>query len=215
MLTETYIVFLNAFMKSFIFILLSSIFLSACVYSKSRLGEYYFGFGYDMVDGGKTGGIDGNSLNLSANSPASETTDFSIYFNYGNIESNNTDDSSWELGLDYIYHYDEYMFQNGMFRPFAGIGVSYLSDSPKVRLADDGFTWKFLAGTEILFTDYLSMSIGANFIGLWTDFGENDLSFDVGLTWWINDVHGVAFEYNHAFDQEVDFIGLKYLYSWQ
>ena len=44
---------------------------------------------------------------------------------------------------------------------------------------------------------------------------KNDFLFDLGLTWWINDVHGVALEYNHSFDQEVDFIGLKYLYSWQ
>ena len=202
-------------MKSSFFILLCLLFLTASSFSKSRLGEYYFGFGYDMVDGGKTGDIKGNFLNLSANSPASNSADFNLHFSYGNIDSNNTDDSSWELGLDYIYHYDDYVFQNGMFRPFAGLGVSYLGDTAKVRLPDDGFAWKFLAGTEILFTDYLSMSIGANFIGLWSNFGENDFTFDVGLTWWINDVHGVALDYNHAFDQEVDFIGLKYLYSWQ
>ena len=75
--------------------------------------------------------------------------------------------------------------------------------------------WIIGVGTEILFTDYLSMSLGANFIGLWSNLGENDFTFDVGLTWWVNDIHGVALEYNHAFDQEVNFIGLKYLYSWQ
>ena len=123
--------------------------------------------------------------------------------------------STWELGLDYIYHYDDYVFQNGMFRPFAGGGISYLSDDAMVRMKKDGFTWKLLAGTEVLFTDYFSMSFGANFLGLWSDFSQNDFSIDVGLTWWINDIHGVAFEYSHAFDQEVDFIGLKYLYSWQ
>ena len=184
-------------------------------FSKSRLGEYYFGFGYAMADGGKSDNIEGDFLSLSANSPASDSADFSLYFNYGNIDHNNSDDSSWELGLDYIYHYDEYVFQNGMFRPFAGIGLSYLDDGPKARLNDDGFTWSFLAGTEILFTDYFSMSLGGKFKGLWSKFGENDFLFDLGLTWWINDVHGVALEYNHSFDQEVDFIGLKYLYSWQ
>jgi hypothetical protein len=59
------------------------------------------------------------------------------------------------------------------------------------------------------------MSIGGSFKGLWSDFGENDFLLDLGLSWWITDVHGVALEYNHAFDQEADFIGLKYLYSWQ
>ena len=98
-------------MKSSVFILLSSLFLTVSSFSKSRLGEYYFGFGYDMVDGGKTGGIDGNFLNLSANSPASNSADFNLHFSYGNVDSITTDDSSWELGLDYIYHYDDYVFQ--------------------------------------------------------------------------------------------------------
>ena len=168
-----------------------------------------------MADGGKGLGVEGDILNLSANSLASDTTDFNLFFSYGNIESNNTDETSWELGLDYVYHYDEYVFQNGMFRPFAGLGLSSLNDSAKVHMNDDGFTWKFLAGTEILFTDYFSMSVGGSFRGLWSNFGENDFLFDLGLTWWINDVHGVALEYNRALDQEVDFIGLKYLYSWQ
>ena len=191
------------------------VFISSTAFSKSRLGEYYFGFGYTMADGGKEPSIDGDFLHLSANSPASDSADFILHFNYGNVESNSSDDSSWELGLDYIFHYDEYIFQNGMFRPFAGFGASYLSDSPKVRMNDDGFTWKFLAGTEILFSDYFSMSVAGNFKGLLADFGENDFIFDLGLTWWINDIHGVSLEYNRAFDQEVDFIGLKYLYSWQ
>ena len=196
-----------------ILLFLTTIFTSA--FSKSRFGEYYLGFGYAMADGGQGAGIDGDFLNLSANSPASDSTDFILQFNYGNVDFNNADDSSWELGLDYVFHYDDYVFQNGMFRPFAGLGLSYLDDGPKVRLNDDGFTWNFLAGTEILFTEYLSLSLGGKFKGLWSDFGENDFLFDFGFTWWINDIHGVALEYNHSFDQEVDFIGLKYLYSWQ
>ena len=209
-------------MKILLTLLASLFVISSVSFAKSRLGEYYFGFGYAMADGGKGIDADGDFLNLSANSPASDSADFNLYLSYGNVNRNSTSgsDSSWELGLDFIYHYDEYVFQNGMFRPFAGVGLSYLSDidstpSGSFRMGDDGFTWKFLAGTEILFTDYLSMSIGGNFKGLWSDFGENDFLFDIGLSWWITDVHGVALEYNHAFDQEVDFIGLKYLYSWQ
>lgn len=209
---------INFLIKVMKFCALISLFLTFTVslsFSKSRLGEYYFGFGYAMADGGKGGGAEGDFLSLSANSPASDSADFVLHFNYGNVDLNNTDDSSWELGLDYIYHYDDYVFQNGMFRPFAGVGLSYLDDGAKVRMSEDGFTWNFLAGTEILFTDYFSISLGGKFKGLWSKFSENDFLFDLGLTWWINDVHGVALEYNHAFDQEVDFIGLKYLYSWQ
>ena len=207
-------------MKTLSVFLASSFFFSIVSFSKSRLGEYYFGFGYAMADGGKDLNADGDFLNLSANSPASDSADFNLFLSYGNVDYKDTlgadqSGTSWELGLDFIYHYDEYVFQNGMFRPFAGVGLSFLSEDAKVRMGDDGFTWKFLAGTEILFTDYLSLSIGGNFKGLWSDFGENDFLFDIGLSWWITDVHGVALEYNHAFDQEVDFIGLKYLYSWQ
>ncbi len=207
-------------MKILSVFLASSFFFSLVSFSKSRLGEYYFGFGYAMADGGKDLNADGDFLNLSANSPASDSADFNLFLSYGNVDYKDTlgadqSGTSWELGLDFIYHYDEYVFQNGMFRPFAGVGLSFLSEDAKLRMGDDGFTWKFLAGTEILFTDYLSLSIGGNFKGLWSDFGENDFLFDIGLSWWITDVHGVALEYNHAFDQEVDFIGLKYLYSWQ
>lgn len=204
-------------MKILLTLLASLFVIPSLSFAKSRLGEYYFGFGYAMANGGKGIDADGDFLNLSATSPASDSADFNLFLSYGNVdvESPAASGSSWELGLDFIYHYDEYVFQNGMFRPFAGVGLSYLSEDIKMRMGDDGFTWKFLAGTEILFTDYLSMSIGGNFKGLWSDFGENDFLLDIGLSWWITDVHGVAFEYNYAFDQEVDFIGLKYLYSWQ
>ena len=66
-----------------------------------------------------------------------------------------------------------------------------------------------------MFTEEVSLSLGASYLGVWTDFSSTDLAFDLGLTWWINDVHGVALEYSYAFDSEVDYVGLKYLYSWQ
>ena len=93
-------------MKCFQFVILFLIFVCSTAFSKSRLGEYYFGFGYAMADGGKGPSIDGDFLSLSANSPASDSADFVLHFNYGNVESNSSDDSSWELGLDYIFHYD-------------------------------------------------------------------------------------------------------------
>jgi len=202
-------------MKFFATTIFSFFILFHSAYSKSRLGEYYMGFGYAIADGGKNTNIEGDFLSVSANSPASDSADFILRFDYGSVDSNVAELSTWELGLDYIYHYDDSAFQNGLFRPFAGGGISYLSDDAKVRMNKDGSSWKLLAGTEVLFSDYFSVYLGANFIGLWSDFGQNDFSIDVGLTWWVNDFHGVAIEYNHALDQEVDFIGLKYLYSWQ
>ena len=169
-------------------VLISSLALDA----KSRLGEYYLGFGYTFVDGGPKGDLEGDMLEISANSMASDSTDFIFNLSYASVEQNGTDDSVFQIGLDYVYHYDEHVFQNGMFRPFAGIGLSYLKDDKGVRLGDDGFTWSFLGGTEILFTDSFSFLLGGRFIGLWSDFGENDFSINTGLTYWISDVHGIA-----------------------
>jgi hypothetical protein len=192
--------------------------------AKSRLGEYYLGFGYSVIDGGKSADLEGDAFQFSANSLASDSTDFVLNFSYGRADSTMSDangttttseGTTFNIGLDYVYHYDENVFQNGMFRPYAGLGLSYLSDDMGATLADDGFTWSFLGGTEILFTDNFSLMLGGRFIGLWSDFGENEFNFHTSLSYWITDVHGVALEYNRALDQEVDFITLKYLYSWQ
>ena len=66
-----------------------------------------------------------------------------------------------------------------------------------------------------MFTDELSVYLGGRLIGSWTDFSSNDFIFDLGFSWWIDDVHGVALEYSHTMENEVNFIGLKYIYSWQ
>ena len=59
-------------MKILLTLLASLFVISSVSFSKSRLGEYYFGFGYAMADGGKGIDADGDFLNLSANSPASD-----------------------------------------------------------------------------------------------------------------------------------------------
>ena len=191
-------------------------FSSTLSFSKSRLGEYYFGIGYSMLDGGKSGAnLEGNALNLSANSLASDFSDFKIYLDYASVEHGVMDESLWNLGIDYISRFDELALADGMFRPFLGAGIGYLRDTTMTRLKEDGLTWSLLGGTEVMFTDELSLYLGGRLIGAWTDFSSNDFSFDLGFTWWIDDAHGVAFEYSHAIENEVDFIGLKYLYSWQ
>jgi len=190
--------------------------LSPFAFSKSRLGEYYYGFGYSMLDGGKDGmNTEGDVLHLSANSLASDYADFKLYLDYANVEVGAQDKTSWNLGLDYIHRFDDFSLADGMLRPFIGGGIGYLKDNAQVRLIEDGFTWSILGGTEIMFTDELSLSIGGRLLGAWKEFSSTDFSFDLGLSWWIDDVHGVAFEYSHTMENEIDFIGLKYLYSWQ
>ena len=211
---------MKLFLTAFAFLFFTSFSLTA----KSRLGEYYLGFGYSIIDGGDTVDIEGDAFQISANSLASDSTDFILNFSYGRADrtltdangtSTMSDGTTFNLGLDYVYHYDENVFQNGMFRPYAGLGLSYFGDDLGIVLGDDGFTWSFLGGTEILFTDNFSFMLGGRFIGLWSDFGENDFNLHTSLSYWISDVHGIALEYNRAFDREVDFVTLKYLYSWQ
>ena len=185
---------------------------------KSRLGDYYLGFGYSMADGDKAyQSYDGDILSIMAESPASNTSDWRLHLQYGNYDKGpgNGDDSSWRLGMDYLMYYDGHVDQNGMFRPYFGVGLGYLNDGARIRLDDNGMNWNLLVGTEMLFTDDLSLYFGGSFYGLWSSFGENDWEWDLGLTWWINDVHGISLDYQRPAEKDMNFIGLKYLYSWQ
>jgi len=171
-----------------------------------------------MADGDKTmQQASGDILSIMANSPATQSADWRLALEYGNYDFGPSlgDDSSWGLTLDYIMHYDDYVFQNGMFRPYFGIGLGYFSDGAKIHLDDDGFNWSLMVGSEMLFTDDLSMYFGGSFYGMWSDFGDNDWKWDVGFTWWINDIHGISIDYQRPAEKDMNFIGLKYLYSWQ
>ena len=96
-----------------------------------------------------------------------------------------------------------------------GIGLGYYNDDARIHLDGNGFNWSLLVGSEMLFTDNLSMYFGGSFYGMWSDFGDNDWKWDVGFTWWINDIHGISIDYQRPAEKNMNFIGLKYLYSWQ
>ena len=183
--------------------------------AKSKYGDYYLGFGLDFVEANDVASYDGESLSLFVNSLASDEADFHFTFDYGRLDGNTSKEAVWNLGVDYIYHLDNFSGADGMFRPYVGAGIGYLDDSAAISLAEDGFTWNLQAGTEILFTEEISLALGAKFFGLWSDFAETDFDLGVDLIWWVNDVHGVSLGYSHSFDREIDVIGLKYLYSWR
>ena len=46
-------------------------------------------------------------------------------------------------------------------------------------------------------------------------FAENDFDLSLDLIWWVNDIHGVSLGYSHSLDNDIDIVGLKYLYSWR
>ncbi|MBC8350005.1 MAG: outer membrane beta-barrel protein [Verrucomicrobia bacterium] len=147
------------------FLCFLSLFWFTSVSAKSRLGEYYLGFGYSMADGDKQSSHDtGDILSIMANSPATQSADWRLALEYGNYDLvPDGDKTSWGLTLDYIMHYDDYVFQNGMFRPYFGIGLGYFSDGAKIHLNDNGFNWSLMVGSEMLFTDDLSMYFGGSF----------------------------------------------------
>jgi hypothetical protein len=202
-------------MKSLTISLLLLCFSSSFSFSKSKFGDYYLGFGLDFIEAGDTTTFEGEGLSLFANSLASNEADFHITLDYAKLDGTASEETIWNLGLDYIYHLDDFSGADGMFRPYLGIGIGYLDDSSGISLADDGFSWNLQAGTEILFTDEVSLALGAKFFGLLSDFSETDFDLGIDLIWWINDVHGVSLGYSHSLDREVDVIGLKYLYSWR
>ena len=49
---------------------------------------------------------------------------------------------------------------------------------------------------------------------LW-DFGKTDAEWEASLLYWLEETHGIGLEYRHSNDADVNYIGLRYLYSWQ
>ncbi|NDH00065.1 MAG: hypothetical protein EBY43_03105, partial [Opitutae bacterium] len=125
------------------------------------------------------------------------------------------DASSWNLGADYLLNFNGVGGRSARFTPFLGAGVGFLDNETPIRLGEDGFTWSLLVGSEIQFSNSLSLNLGGRFFGLWSEFGENEFTADASINWWFNAVHGVSFEYQRAFEAELNYFTLKYLYSWR
>lgn len=200
-------------MKSAIFIfgaLFSVFFLSG----KSRIGDYYVGFGYGLVDESDNV-FEGDSLNLFVNSLASDVVDLDLQYRHSGLDMNISRETVWKLDLGLRYHFDKFHDAEGMFRPFLGVGAQYLRDSASLILEEDGFGWTVEAGTEISFTQSVSFLAYAELYGLWENFQYNDFEINSELTWWIDEEHGLSIAYLHAVDAKTDHVFFKYLYSWR
>jgi len=182
--------------------------------AKSRIGQYVLGFGYSMAESGADD-REGDFLRITAQAPNSSNSDLGVYLDYGTMEQNGSDASSWNLGADYLFNFNGVGGRSARFTPFLGAGVGYLDEETPIRLGEDGFTWSLLIGSEIQFSNYLSLNLGGRFFGLWSEFGENEFTADASINWWFNAVHGVSFEYQRAFEAELNYFTLKYLYSWR
>ncbi len=187
--------------------------LASTASAKSKLGEYFLGFSYF---GGNGESADVDVLDVEVNNPISDTNDVRLGLMWLNTNRSGAgDDTSWWLDIDLVYHYDGFMNGAGTFRPYASAGIGYLDDSARIILPDDGFNWKLAIGSEIILTDVLSASVGLNMYGLWDDFSENDLEWEISMLYWFNELHGAGLEYRQSDDMEVNYFGLRYLYSWQ
>jgi len=182
--------------------------------AKSRIGQYVLGFGYSMAESGADD-REGDFLRITAQAPNSSNSDLGVYLDYGTMKRAGQDASSWNLGADYLFNFNGVGGRSARFTPFLGAGVGYLDEETPIRLGEDGFTWSLLIGSEIQFSNYLSLNLGGRFFGLWSEFGENEFTADASINWWFNAVHGVSFEYQRAFEAELNYFTLKYLYSWR
>ena len=201
-------------MKNLIPLALLSVLFVMASSAKSRIGQYVLGFGYSMAESGADD-RDGDFLRITAQAPNSSNSDLGVYLDYGTMEQNGSEASSWNLGADYLFNFNGVGGRSARFTPFLGAGVGYLDEETPIRLGEDGFTWSLLIGSEIQFSNYLSLNLGGRFFGLWSEFGENEFTADASINWWFNAVHGVSFEYQRAFEAELNYFTLKYLYSWR
>ena len=201
-------------MKNLIPLALLSVLFVMASSAKSRIGQYVLGFGYSMAESGADD-REGDFLRITAQAPNSSSTDLGVYLDYGTMKNDGQDASSWNLGVDYLLNFDGVGGRSARFTPVLGAGVGYLDDETPIRLGEDGFTWSLLVGSEIQFSNSLSLNLGGRFFGLWSEFGENEFTADASINWWFDAVHGVSFEYQRAFEAELNYFTLKYLYSWR
>jgi len=201
-------------MKNLIPLALLSVLFVMASSAKSRIGQYVLGFGYSMAESGADD-REGDFLRITAQAPNSSNSDLGVYLDYGTMKRAGQDASSWNLGADYLFNFNGVGGRSARFTPFLGAGVGYLDEETPIRLGEDGFTWSLLIGSEIQFSNYLSLNLGGRFFGLWSEFGENEFTADASINWWFDAVHGVSFEYQRAFEAELNYFTLKYLYSWR
>ncbi len=200
-------------MRIFLSIFVSILVLVVSVSAKSRVGEYFLGFGYSIADS-ESDDREGDFFRLTAQAPNNQNSDVGVYFDYGTMEIAGKDASSWNLGADYIGYLDG-LGRSIRIIPYLGAGIGYLNDEKPIRLGEDGFTWSLQTGVEVGLSRSLSLNLGGRFFGIWSDFGENEFTADAAIGWWFNHVHGISIEYQRAFEAELNFFTLKYLYSWQ
>ena len=181
---------------------------------KSRIGEYYLGFGYGTVDD-SDGLFDGDSFNFFTNSLASDSVDLNLHYTYSGLDTNSSKETFWKLGIGMRYHFDRFHDTDGMFRPFLGAGLQYFDDSGSLLQEEDGFGWTVELGAELSFTQNVSFLFYSKLYGLWKNFRHNDFEINSELNWWLDEENAISIAYLRAIEAESDSVFFKYMYSWR
>jgi len=202
-------------MKSLFLLLFTLFSLSLHLNARSTFGEYYIGMGGSYYDTGKHADQQAWILRLNATAPNDSTSDVNIFLDYGHGKGVGETGTSWNIGADFLVHNENLFCTSSILHPFLGLGISYLDEKLPLRLREDGFTWNIFSGAKIKIRPAISAHLGAQFWGLWSEFGENDFSLETGLSWWIDNQNGVSLDYQYSLEHELSYLTLKYLYSWQ
>lgn len=175
--------------------------------ARSRIGDYYLGFGVNALDHDI---FDvGSKAELSVNLPLMDDSDINLYLSDSTYGLMGYTENFTELGFDYIYNFKEYDFFEDLFLPYVGIGISYGSVSGL-----DNFFLNLQVGLDFPINDFFSLTPKISFYGPWDDFSVIEAEYNLILDWWINESHALAFKVTKGAFFESDYIGVEYMYAW-
>ena len=128
-----------------------------------------------MAEGGADD-REGDFLRLTAQAPNGSNTDVGVYLDYGTMKSGGQDASSWNVGADYLANFNSIGGYSAQLIPLFWSRTWIPDDEKPIRLGDDGFTWSLLVGSEIKFSNSLSLNLGwPIFLVYGPTFGEMNL----------------------------------------
>jgi hypothetical protein len=174
---------------------------------RSRLGDYYLGFGVSALEHETFDS--GAKADLFLNIPIFDNSDINLYLSYSTYGLMGYTENFTEVGVDYIYHFKEYDLFEDLFLPYMGIGISYGSVSGL-----DNFFLNSQAGLDFPINDFFSLNPMVSFYGPWDDFSIIEVEYNLFLNWLINESHALALKVSRGAFFESDYIGVEYMYTW-
>jgi hypothetical protein len=206
--------------KSSFFVLSIFLFCSSFCWSKTRLGNYYVGFGVgrfdhpsQRVDVNGTRQfkeMDGVIFDVDLNLPLSHAFDFNLNFARSDFSDDNFSMHHNQLdgALFYSMHFLER--KTGFLLPYVGLGLQYSeTKDDKARYAG-----KLHTGAEFYLSESLTFSPRISYVNSFMDLNNNHFEVDLSLTWLAMKRHALALRFSKNVEVQSSTIGLQYLHSW-